>query len=152
MKVSKFLNEKYFCMDLKTKTKTEAINEVALLLKSCDKVKDFDQFVAGIFEREDLSSTGVGKAIAIPHARTDAVKDFVIAFARSKEGIEFKSIDENPVKLIFLMGTPKSKSINDYLKILAYLTRVLDRENVRSALENAQTPKDVIKVFSDLEK
>jgi len=152
MRIADFLKEDRVLLKLEACNKEEAIKEVAGLLRSSKEVTDFDLFLKDVFSRESLNTTGIGEYIAIPHARTDAVKDFVIAFGRSLEGIEFDSLDKKPAKFIFLMGTPQEKGLNSYLKILAHLTRLLKRESFREALLKASSPKEVIEEFRKVEK
>jgi len=133
-------------------TKEEAIKEVANLIKDAPEIIDFESFVKDIFDREALATTAIGSQIAIPHARSDNVKNFVIAFGRSREGIDFNALDNKPVKLIFLMGTPKEEGINDYLKILAHLTRLLQKETFRESLLKAKSPEEIIEEFEKVER
>lgn len=86
MKISDYLKEKRILLSLKAHGKEESIKEIATLLKDSKDIVDFKSFLKDVFEREKLGTTGVGSEIAIPHARTDAVKDFVIGFGRSQEG------------------------------------------------------------------
>jgi len=98
-----------------------------------------------------LASTAIGSQVAIPHARSDNVRSFIIAFGCSREGINFNALDNEPVKLIFLMGTPKEEGINDYLKILAHLTRLLQKETFRESLLKAKSPEEIIEEFEKVE-
>jgi len=147
MKISDFLEEDKILLDLKALNKEDAIKEIADTLKESKHMLDFHSFIDGVFNRERLSTTGIGDGIAIPHARTNAVKEFVIAFGRVPQGIEFDSLDSKPVKLIFLMGTPKEKGLSSYLQILACLTRLLKKEDFQKNLLNASTPQEVIEAF-----
>lgn len=151
MRIADFLKEDRVLLKLEAGSKEEAIKEIARLLGNSKEITDFDLFLRDIFEREALNTTGIGEHIAIPHARTDAVKDFVIAFGRSSEGIEFNSLDKKPAKFIFLMGTPQENGLNSYLKILAHLTRLLKHESFREALLKASSPKEVIEEFRKVE-
>ncbi|MFH1768946.1 MAG: PTS sugar transporter subunit IIA [Candidatus Omnitrophota bacterium] len=152
MKIFDFLKEERVLFNLKAEKKEDAINEMACILKDSPAISDFDLFVKEIFERESLGTTGIGNYVAIPHARTDAVKEFVIAMGRSPGGIEFNSLDDRPAKLIFLIGTPKEKNLNGYLQVLARLTRLLNKESIREELLKAQDAKSMIDVFSKAEK
>jgi PTS system fructose-specific IIC component len=151
MKIADFLTQDRILLNLKASSKEEAIKEIAGLLGSSKEVIDFDLFLKDVFERESLNTTGIGNHIAIPHARTDAVKDFVIAFGRAPEGIEFNSLDKRPAKFIFLMGTPKEKGLSNYLKMLARLTRLLNKEDFQEALGKASAPGEVIEQFRKAE-
>lgn len=151
MKIADYLKEDRILLDLKARSKEEAIKEISALLNGAGEISDFNRFVRDVFEREELNTTGIGNGIAIPHARSSVVKDFIIAFGRSQEGVEFNSLDRKPAKLVFLMGTPKEKGIKDYLKILAHLTRLLQKESFRKSLLMASNPGEIIKAFRELE-
>jgi len=151
MKIASHLKEEKIKLGLSSKDQNGSITEVAELLKNTGEVSNFDSFLKDIFEREKVSTTGIGKGVAIPHARTDSVKDFVIAFGRSDSGIEYKSLDNSPVNIIFLMGTPKEKGINSYLSILAHLNRLLKKESFRKTLLEAAAPKDIVEAFKKIE-
>jgi len=151
IKIGDCLREEQILFDLKSHTKEVLIKEIAGLLKDAKEITDFETFLKDVFEREKLATTGIGSEIAIPHARSDAVKDFVIAFGRAKEGVEFNSLDNKPVKLIFLMGTPKEKRLSAYLKILAHLSKLLGEEALRNSLFKASSPKEVINIFQKAE-
>jgi fructose-specific phosphotransferase system IIA component len=152
MKVTEFLREDRMVLDIKANTKDGAIKELAEILRDAPEIINFENFVRDIFERESLNTTGIGNEIAIPHARTDSVNNFIIAFGRSIKGIDFKSLDGKSVKLIFLMGTPKEKGLNNYLKILAHLTRLLQKEHFKDSLLKASSPREVIEEFQKIEK
>ena len=152
MLVSSYLKENQISLDIKAANKDEAIKELSLLLKDCKDITNFDDFIQDVSSREALSTTGIGNEIGIPHARTEAVKDFVIAFGRSEGGIEFASLDGRPAKLIFLMGTPKEKNLTQYLQFLAKLTRLLKNESFRKTLLKARSPEEILAEFKKAEK
>ncbi len=151
MKISDFLREKRILLNLEASNKEEAIKELGELLRDADEISDFDLFLKHVFERENLNTTGIGNNVAIPHARTDTVKKFVVAFGRSPQGIEFNSVDNKPAKFIFLMGTPMAKGLNKYLKILAYLTRLLNKKAFQEGLLKASSPQEIIENFKIIE-
>ncbi|MFX1558175.1 MAG: PTS sugar transporter subunit IIA [Promethearchaeota archaeon] len=152
MNVVDYLTPENILLDLKAQNKEGAIKEIILLLKNRPEVSNFEMFLQDIFEREKLASTGIGNGVALPHARTDAVDDFVIAFGRSKKGIEFDSIDGQKAKIIFVMGTPRKKGLNLYLRILTHINRLLKKEAFRSSLMDASSFKDIIHIFNQVEK
>ena len=145
--ISQYLKSELINLNLKASTKEEAIRNLAEVLRGESKVTDFDQFISDIFEREGLGTTGIGFSLALPHARSKAVQSFVIAIGRLREGIDFKSLDGEPVKLVFLMGTPKDE-VQGYLKVLAHLTRLLKKESFRSPLFDVKTPQELIDMFA----
>ena len=110
MKLSDHITEDVVCLDIKSSVKGQAIEEMAELFRSSPHISDCDAFIKDVFAREQLGTTGIGKGVAIPHARTDTVKDFVVAIGRSSEGVGFEAIDGQPVKLIILRGYPLDAS------------------------------------------
>lgn len=131
--------------------KKEAIKEVARLLSGAPGVEDFERFLKDVFERETVESTGIGNGVAVPHARSEGVSSFVVAVGRSAEGIEFGAVDGKPVKLLFCMGTPR-QNVTEYLRMLAHLTRLVQREGFVGKLLNAAGPEDFIRVFREAEE
>ncbi|MBI4845017.1 MAG: PTS sugar transporter subunit IIA [Candidatus Omnitrophica bacterium] len=151
MKIVDLLKAERISLNLKARNKEEAISELAAFLKNAQEVVDYDLFVKNVFERENLNTTGMGNSVAIPHARTDAVNDFVFVFGRAAQGVEFNSVDNAPARLIFLLGTPVNKGVNSYLKILARLTRILSSDDFRELLMNASGPEEIIRAFQRFE-
>jgi len=151
MRLYEYLKEDNILLDLKGQTKEEIIRELSELLKGEKNMVDFDGFVSAVFAREKMVSTGIGYEIAIPHARTDAVDDVVIAFGRSQKGIDFDSVDGKPVNLIFLIGTPAKKRLSAYLKLLAHLSRILKKDEFRKRLLSVSTAKEIMDEFKKVE-
>lgn len=151
MNITQYLKEDRISLEVTARDKEKAIREIAEALNGAEEITDFNGFVKDVFEREDIDSTGIGDGIALPHARTDAVKDFVVAFGRSKEGIDFNSVDGKPVKLIFLTGTPNKKGLTQYMRFLARLARLLHKESFREALNSANSATEIIAEFRKAE-
>ena len=151
MKISNYLKEEMLCLNLKSTSKKDVIEELGSIIKNSKEVTDYEMFISDVMEREKLSTTGVGDGVALPHARTNAVSKFVVAFGRSKKEVNFNSIDKKKVNLIFLMGTPKNETLDLYLVLLAHLTRLLRKEDFRQLLLKAERPSEVIKAFKDIE-
>ena len=146
MRLSDHLSVDFVSMKLTSATKEEAIRELAGLLGSSPSVVDFDRYLADVFAREKQASTGIGRGAAIPHARTEAVSDFVVAVGRAPGGIEFGSIDGSPVNTIVLMGTPQAK-VGLYLKLLAHLSHLMKTNGFLDALRDAPDAAAVIELF-----
>lgn len=151
LKISDFLKSKAIVMDIKAKDKIEAINELVDHMVANKFVKDGEAFVKALAKRENLESTGIGDGIAIPHARTDSVKELVLAFARAPHGVDFSSIDGKPSYLIFLIASPENKK-SEYIMALAKLSRLLRKPTVREKLKNAQDPDEVLNVIKQNEE
>ncbi|MBN1902602.1 PTS sugar transporter subunit IIA [Candidatus Sumerlaeota bacterium] len=144
------LHAEYIRLDLKSQSKDDAIRELADCLKENPNLVQFDRFLQDVFKREKEASTGIGNFVAIPHARTNSVKDFVVAIGRKTSGIEFESIDAKPVEIIILMGTPLEK-VNLYLKLLAHLSHLLKRPGFIDGLKTAIDSQAVIDLFRKIE-
>ncbi len=152
MKIVDYLKEDMLVLELKAEKKEDAIRELGTVICKSKSVIDSEKFISDVFEREEMCTTGIGNEVAIPHARTDNVKKFVVSFGRSLKGVEFESLDHKPVKLIFLMGTPKSSGMKQYLHILAHLNRMLQKEDFRKQLLKANSPAGIIEIFKNEEE
>jgi len=151
MVVSDYLKEKFCLVDLQAADKEGAIKELTEVLVAGGKIIDREVFIKDVLEREELGSTGIGNNVGIPHARTKAVKGFVIAFGRSTSGIEFKALDGEKVNLIFLMGADPGE-LNLYLRILAELSKLLMNGAFRETLISANSAAEVIAAVKKFEK
>lgn len=140
----------YIRLDLKNRTKNEAISELSECLKPSADLLNYDQFLKDVFKREKEASTGIGNFVAIPHARTNSVRDFIVAIGRITPGIEFESVDGIPVEILILMGTPLEK-VNLYLKLLAHLSHLLKRPGFIDSLKTARDSQAVIDLFRKFE-
>ncbi len=150
MKLSKFCDETLISFDLKSKTKDDVIEELVDLVSSSNMVKDRDQLLADIREREELVTTGVGYGVAFPHAKTKAVKGIVIAYGRSEEGIDFDAMDHKPVSLFFLIAAPED-AIGAHLNVMARLSYLMKSEENRQKLMEAGSPGDVLALIDNVE-
>lgn len=149
-KVSALLTVEAINLGIHATEKTAALREVAELLHQSKCVTNFDGFFREILERERVSNTALGHDIAIPHARTEQCTDILVAVGRSATGIEFGAKDGQPVRLIFLLGTPK-QMVTEYLRIVGNLARMLRQDDVRQRLLDAPTPAEFIKALEEAE-
>jgi len=150
MRISQYLREEFCVMDLSAQDKEGAIRQIARKMSLAKGIVDEEKFINDVLERESLGSTGIGNNVAIPHARTQMARGFVIGFGRSKQGVEFQALDGAKVNLVFLMGSDP-KELNLYLRLLAELSKLLMNNGFREALINAQTPKDIMSAVKQFE-
>ena len=150
MKVSDYLKGEFCILDLKAQNKDEAVSEIAEKLSAGKKILNTEKFISDVLERESLGSTGIGNNVAIPHARTQAVKGFVIGFGYSRAGVDFNALDGQKVNLIFLMGADPAE-LNLYLRILAELSKLLMNKSFREALIAAKDSAEVISTIKKFE-
>jgi PTS system fructose-specific IIA component len=135
---------------LEGQTKEEVIDHLVDLLKGHPAVRDLDRVRAAVFEREHVMSTGVGKGLGLPHAKTAAVTDTVAAFAVTREPVAFGAIDGQPVRLLFLLvGTETAKS--QHIKILSRISRLMNRDAFRERLLQARSAAQVLDLFQEAE-
>jgi PTS system nitrogen regulatory IIA component len=148
MKILDFLEPSSVTVELKGQKKPEIITELCQLLLKAGKIQDAAAVTSVILEREKLGSTGIGQGIAIPHGKCDAAKSLAAAVGISRKGIDFESLDGEPVHVVFLLVAPKDTAA-DHLKALARISRLLKDKFIRTALQNAKTPPDVIKTIQE---
>ena len=120
-------------LDLQGREKGAALREVAGRLRGNPAVPDLEGFFAEILAREATGSTAMGHGVAVPHARTDRCRDIVMAAGRHSEGLAYGAPDGQPIRLIFLIGTPRQR-VTEYLRVVGALVRILGREDVRQSL------------------
>lgn len=149
-KIALLLSPERIRLELQAKQKTAALREVAELLAQNKCVGNFEAFFNEILQRERVSNTALGHDVAIPHARTDQCSDILVAVGRSSEGIDFEAKDGQPVRLIFLIGTPK-QMVTDYLRVVGNLARLLRQDNLRQRLLDAPDAAAFIKTIEEAE-
>ncbi len=143
MKLSKFCDENLVVFQMKADSKEAAIDELVELAAGSNMVKDRDQLLSDVREREELVTTGVGYGVAFPHAKTRSVKGIVIAFGRSEAGIDFDAMDHKPVNLFFLIAAPED-AIGAHLNVMARLSYLMKSAENRQTLLDATSPGDVL--------
>ena len=143
VKITDYMSEELILLNLKAKNKDEALKELSALIGKSEKIEKKDVIYKALLERENLGSTGIGKGVAIPHAKTDAAESLTIAFGISKEGVDFKSLDQEKVKIFFVFASP-FKDSQIYLKVLARISRLIRDENFREKLLNCGNAKEVL--------
>lgn len=146
MKICDILDESVVRVNLKGKTKDEIINQMIAIVNNSNKILDIEKVRDAIFEREKIMSTGVGNGFAIPHGKTDAVLDIVAAFAITDEPIDYESLDEQPVRLIFLL-VGKDSMVGPHIKLLSRISRLMNKEEFRTKLLDATSSKQVLEIF-----
>jgi len=151
MRILDFLSEKNITVDLKAKNKKEVIEELVDLLVAGGQVSDKKKMVQILLEREELGSTGIGQGIAIPHGKSDAVKELTAAFGLSRSGVAFEALDGEPVFIFFLLVAPEGTA-GAHLKALARISGLLKDKYIRKKLMSAQNTADVVKIIQEEEK
>jgi fructose-specific phosphotransferase system IIA component len=150
MKISDLLTEDLVVTSLEGTSKDDIINAIVDLVATSPKVLDKNKVREAVFEREQIMSTGVGDGFAIPHGKTDAVSDIVAAFAITAIPIDYESLDEKPVRLVFLLVS-KANMVGPHIKLLSRISRLMNKTEFRTKLLDVKSPKDIIDMFKQEE-
>jgi len=144
MKLTDFINVECVKVGITSPVKKQALEELVDQLIAAKKVKKENKtkILKVLNERERKGSTGIGQGIAIPHASSDSIKNIVIAFGNSKQGVEFEALDGELVYIIFMILAPKESS-GLHLKVLAKISRLLKDKYFRQALAGANSAEEV---------
>ncbi|ADH98453.1 PTS fructose transporter subunit IIABC [Salisediminibacterium selenitireducens] len=150
MKITELIQRGTIALNLQASSKEDVIKELADVLDREGKLADKDEFINAIQAREDQTSTGIGESVAIPHAKTSAVKEPAIVFGRSQAGIDYDSLDGQPAKLFFMIAATEGAN-RFHLDALSRLSTFLMDEAFRDALLKADTEDDVLRLIDQKE-
>lgn len=151
MTIMQFLDERAVTTDLKAQdSKEDVIRELVELLVTAGSIKpkDVTKLIQILLKRESLGSTGIGQGVAIPHGKSDCVSRLVAAFGVSRTGVNFDSLDGEPVSLFFLLVAPED-SAGPHLKALARISRLLKDRHFRDSLRAAQDEKTLVRIIRE---
>ncbi|ODN29953.1 PTS sugar transporter subunit IIA [Fervidobacterium thailandense] len=137
-------------IEVSSKTKSEVLKEISEFLKSKTLVKNSEEFLLEMMKREEHSTTGIGFGIAIPHAKSQAVVEPFVVVAKCQHDVEWNSLDDQPVRLVFAIGVPQNAP-DEHLKILAKLSAKLMYEDFREALFKARTADEIYAVLKEID-
>ncbi len=150
MNIVELLTAKTILLDVEATNKQDVLEELINQLDKAGKLNDSQSFMQDILAREMQSTTGIGDGIAIPHAKSAAVKSPAIAFGRSKEGLDYESLDGQPAHLFFMIAA--TDGANDaHLEALSRLATFLMDEKFRNAVLHAESKEAVIQAVNDKE-
>ena len=135
-------------LDLGVRTKRDVLAEMAAALAKVEPQIEADRLLEVLLEREALQSTGIGEGVAIPHGKIPGLDRLVAAFARSKEGVDFESIDGQPTHHFFLLVVPEHSG-GQYLKALARISRFFRDAAFRQSLADAESLEEVIRAIGE---
>ncbi|AOM81805.1 PTS fructose transporter subunit IIABC [Salisediminibacterium beveridgei] len=151
MKITELIQTGTIELDLKGSSKSAVIEELADVLDRAGKLSDRKAFIEAIEEREEQTSTGIGEQVAIPHAKTKAVKEPAIVFGRSLDGVDYDSLDGEPAKLFFMIAATEGAN-RFHLDALSRLSTFLMDENFRAGLLGASSKEEVLELIDAKEE
>jgi len=146
MRITDLMIQETMIMDLQATTKDEAIDELIASLNRSGRINDPVLFKEMIYKREAESSTGIGGGIAMPHAKTTAVNEPTVVFAKSRKGLDFEALDDQPAHVFFMIAAPEGAG-NTHLRTLAALSRLLIDSDFISQLMSTDIPSEVSALF-----
>jgi mannitol/fructose-specific phosphotransferase system IIA component (Ntr-type) len=150
MNLGDILNPEQIIPDLKATNRWESIDELIGNLIACSKIRTEhrDQIASVVKKRESSMSTGIGFGIGIPHASTDLIYEVVGALGRSRGGVEFDALDNQPVSLVMLFLVPQGQ-FQKHLHTLANIAKLLHKKEFRQALEEAPDAASMYRIIRD---
>ena len=152
MQITQFMSKDMVFLECPGKSRKEVLSFIVKrMIDENEEIKDGVCFLKEVLEREKLGGTGIGDEFAIPHARTEQVKNILIAFARTKNPINFEAIDGQNVHFIFLLAVP-IKELKTYLTTLATISRLIKDEGIRSVLRNSENDQEIINAINNYEQ
>ena len=150
MRIVDLLSKESIMLNGTPKTKSEAIDMLVDLQVKGGKIADKAEYKKGILAREQMSSTAVGEGIAIPHAKSTAVKSPSLAAMTVPSGVDYEALDEEPSNLLFMIAAPNDGDI--HLEVLSRLMTILMDEDFRAKLIAAKNKDEFLKIIDDMEK
>ncbi len=138
MRIADLLDKRSILLDAAPKTKKEALDQIVDLMGKSGKIRDLDAYRKQVYLREEESTTGIGEGIAIPHGKCDAVERPGLAAMVVRDGVDFESLDGEPVTLIFLIAAPNTED-NVHLDVLSKLSVLMMDEEFSESLRQAKS-------------
>jgi fructose-specific phosphotransferase system IIA component len=144
------INKNLIKFDIDYQDKEKVIQELAGLIQRENRLNQPEDYIKEVLRREELTPTGIGYGIAIPHGKCKAVEVPTVAFGRVRKGVEWDAMDGKPVYMVFLLAVPEEAASNHHLKILAALARKILDENFRSSLLTIEDEEAMLQLLSDV--
>lgn len=150
MKITDLLDEKSIRLNASASSKQEALNQIINLIYQTGNIINKEEYRQIVFKREAQGTTGIGEGIAIPHGKSNKVKKASLAAMVIPNGVDFESLDDKKVNLMFLIAAPETKD-NIHLEVLSRLSALLMDEDFRKKLKRAKSPKEFLNYIDEAE-
>jgi nitrogen PTS system EIIA component len=153
LKLIDIITPKGILPNIRSRYRDEAVCEILEHLVTTDRISEdqLHDLLVEILKRETMGTTGIGSGVAIPHIKTDKVKGFVGALAVAPNGIEFNSIDSEPVKVVILFLSPVD-AVSGHLQLLSHIGGILRHQGYLQLLAGAETHADLVELVEDAER
>lgn len=146
MNIYSLLSKETILPKLKVQDKDALLNKLVNLLEDQVDKSQLESIRESVFEREEIMSTGVGKGLAIPHGKAEKITENYASFAILTEPVEYESIDEKPVQMVFLLVGPQSKN-SAHIKLLSRISRLMNSSSFRKQLLACSTAEEILSHF-----
>lgn len=150
MKITDYLKAQHVNASVRGRNKNDIIEDMLKLISTSENILDFEKVRQAVFEREQIMSTGVGNGFAIPHGKSDAVKDIVAGFGITERPIEYDALDDKPVRLVFIL-IGKENMVGSHIKLLSRVSRLMNNESFRAKLLSLKSSEAIIEAFREEE-
>jgi mannitol/fructose-specific phosphotransferase system IIA component (Ntr-type) len=150
MSLGELIQEDCVLLDIPEADKGDLIRTMVEALVRAGRVSDSDPVVRALLERERVMSTGIGGGVAIPHAQCPSVPALAVALARPSLGVDFDSLDDKPVRLVFMIVGPEERG--GFIRVLARISRLLYSGDLQGRLLEAKTPGDIKQIICEEEE
>jgi PTS system nitrogen regulatory IIA component len=147
MRLGEFLRKDFVLDDLKASDKPEVLRELVTPVSLAFPDVNPEKALRVLMDRENLGTTGIGDAVAIPHGKMDSLKEIVIVAGRSRGGVDFEALDHKPCRIFFLVLAPEHVA-GMHLRILAQISRLLSDEGFRESFLDAPDRESLWRVLS----
>lgn len=148
--MSDIINKNLIKLDVKNNSKEEIIKVLANLINNENRLSNCETYVQDVLQRESLTTTGIGFGIAIPHGKSSSVKVPTVAVGRISEGVDWESLDDKPVHVVFLLAVPEEAASDQHLRILAALSRKLMNEEFIHELFNSVDEDGLLQLLTSV--
>lgn len=150
MKFAEFMCNESFNAELQAKTKEDAIREMVKSLLDAGQIQeeDYEGIVRHVLKREQLGSTGIGRCVAVPHTKYPNVQKMVGTVAISQEGVDFDSLDGQPVRVLFMLISPPDQP-QDHLLALEHIAKQLREDTFRRFMMQSKKNSDIVELLSE---
>lgn len=146
MNIAEMVNEELVNFGFDAKTKDDVIKGLGKMMYDAGKVNDLNKYIEGLYEREAEFSTGVGNGVAIPHCKSDCVREAAFTLVKLKNPVEWETLDGRPVDYVIMLAAPNT-SDNVHLRMLSRLATNLMDDDFREALKGAESVKEIEELF-----
>jgi mannitol/fructose-specific phosphotransferase system IIA component (Ntr-type) len=147
MKLINYLKPEYITVGMTAASKEELLTKMVDLAAKNPHVLDKEKVRTAILDRERIMSTGVGKGFAIPHGKTDAVNDIVLAFATTADPVDYAAMDNEPVSLVLLLVS-RDSDVGSRLRLLSRASKVMNSDSARKSLIDAKTANEILSILT----